>query len=482
MGNASLLFASSATGAVADILHVVIELSYILATALFIIGIKRLGSPATARKGNQLASLGMLIGVAVTLLDRQILDFEWIIAGLIIGGLVGAVAAKRVEMTSMPELVALFNGFGGAASALVAWGELERTAGSGLDLQALISIGLSVFIGALTFTGSFVAFGKLKGFISGRPITFPGQNVFNILLIVAMLVLTVLFAIDPTQETFFWIVLGVSLLLGVLTVIPIGGADMPVVISLLNSYSGLAASMAGFVLNNHLLIVSGALVGAAGLILTNIMCKAMNRSLTNVLFGAFGGGDGAAAAGAGGAVGDLSIRETNAEDVALQCAYANKVVIVPGYGLAVAQAQHVIKEVANILEEKGVQVKYAIHPVAGRMPGHMNVLLAEADVPYDQLYDMDDINPEFPSTDVVLIIGANDVVNPAAKTNPASPIYGMPVLNVEEAKRTIVFKRSMSPGFAGIDNELFYKENNQMFFGDAKKSLQALVAALKEVE
>ena len=456
-----------------------IQLLYLVATAFFIRGIKLLNSPATARKGNQLAAIGMLIGMVVTLFDKHIVSFELIVAGLVIGGLVGAVAAKKVAMTAMPEMVAIFNGFGGAASALVAWGEFARTPDvTSFDTTGLITIGLSIFIGALTFTGSFIAFGKLKGFISGGAITFPGLNIINIGSMVAMLVLIGIFAFDPTNMTIFWIIMGVSLLIGVTSVIPIGGADMPVVISLLNSYSGIAASMAGFVLQNNLLIVSGALVGAAGLILTNIMCKAMNRSLTNVIFGSFGG-DGAG--GGSGAGGDKTVRETSAEDLAIQIAYASKVVIVPGYGLAVAQAQHVVKEVAAKLESRGVQVKYGIHPVAGRMPGHMNVLLAEADVPYDQLKDMDEINPEFASTDVVLIIGANDVVNPLAKTDPGGPIYGMPILNVDEAKRTIVFKRSLSVGYAGIDNPLFYAEKNQMFFGDAKKSLQALNEALNDV-
>ncbi|HCD53447.1 MAG TPA: NAD synthetase [Balneolaceae bacterium] len=456
-----------------------IQLLYLVATAFFIRGIKLLNSPATARKGNQLAAIGMLIGMVVTLFDKHIVSFELIVAGLVIGGLVGAVAAKKVAMTAMPEMVAIFNGFGGAASALVAWGEFARTPDvTSFDTTGLITIGLSIFIGALTFTGSFIAFGKLKGFISGGAITFPGLNIINIGSMIAMLVLIGIFAFDPTNMTIFWIIMGVSLLIGVTSVIPIGGADMPVVISLLNSYSGIAASMAGFVLQNNLLIVSGALVGAAGLILTNIMCKAMNRSLTNVIFGSFGG-DGAG--GGSGAGGDKTVRETSAEDLAIQIAYASKVVIVPGYGLAVAQAQHVVKEVAAKLESRGVQVKYGIHPVAGRMPGHMNVLLAEADVPYDQLKDMDEINPEFASTDVVLIIGANDVVNPLAKTDPGGPIYGMPILNVDEAKRTIVFKRSLSVGYAGIDNPLFYAEKNQMFFGDAKKSLQALNEALNDV-
>lgn len=458
-----------------------IQIVYLVAMAFFIFGIKRLSSPATARSGNQLAATGMLIGVAATLFDQQILSFDLIIAGLIVGAVIGVIAARTVAMTAMPEMVAIFNGFGGGASALVAWGEYTR-AGNEIMLwsgQDLATAGLGIMIGALTFTGSFIAFGKLQGFISGRPVTFPGQNIFNLLLTLLLFVLIGFLITDPTNLTLFWSLFALALLLGVLTVLPIGGADMPVVIALLNSYSGIAASMAGFVINNNLLIISGALVGAAGLILTNIMCKAMNRTLGNVLFGAFGGGGEAVAAGE---TGDLSVQKTTAEDVAIQCGYARKVVIVPGYGLAVAQAQHTLKEVAARLEEKGVTVKYGIHPVAGRMPGHMNVLLAEADVPYDQLYDMEQINPEFESTDVVLVIGANDVVNPAAKTNPASPIYGMPVLDVEKAKRTIVFKRSLSPGFAGIDNELFYAENNQMFFGDAKKSLQDLSAALKQLE
>lgn len=458
----------------------VIQLVYLVATGIFIFGIKRLGSPATARSGNQLAALGMLIGVVVTLFDQQILSFDFIIAGIVVGAAIGAFAAKKVEMTAMPEMVAIFNGFGGGASALVAWGEFSRAAEPTLfATQDLITIGLSILIGSITFTGSFIAFGKLKGFISGNPITFPGHNIFNALLTIGTLGLVGWLTYDPTHQVVFWVMFGVALFLGILTVIPIGGADMPVVISLLNSYSGIAASMAGFVINNNLLIISGALVGAAGLILTNIMCQAMNRTLGNVLFGAFGGDSGSSAGPATDT--DQTVHETTPDDVALQCAYANRVIIVPGYGLAVAQAQHTLKEVADKLEGRGVEVKYGIHPVAGRMPGHMNVLLAEADVPYDQLYDMEQINPEFKSTDVVLVIGANDVVNPVAKTEPGSPIYGMPIMNVDEAKRTIVFKRSLSPGFAGIDNPLFYKDSNQMFFGDAKKSLQALGQALNEV-
>lgn len=456
-----------------------VQLMYLLAMSLFIIGIKKLGSPATARSGNKMASVGMLLGVLVTLFDKEIVSLEWIALGLLVGGIIGVIIAKRVEMTSMPEMVAIFNGLGGGASALVAWGEFARSGSLGFDYTGLTAIGVSILIGSLTFTGSLIAFGKLNGSITGKPITFPGQNLLNMLLFASVFVLVLLFVITPESPLFFWLVLAGALLLGITFVIPIGGADMPVIISLLNSLSGVAASMAGFVVGNNLLIISGALVGAAGLILTNIMCKAMNRSLINVLFGAFGG---TSTVANDGYTGDRSIKETFADDVAIQCVYARKVVIVPGYGLAVAQAQHVIKELANLLEEKGVTVKYAIHPVAGRMPGHMNVLLAEADVPYDQLYDMDQINPEFESTDVVLIVGANDVVNPAARTNPGSPIYGMPVLNVDYAKRTIVFKRSMNPGFAGIENELFFSEKNQMFFGDAKKSLQSLVNAVKELE
>lgn len=455
-----------------------IQLIYLVATGLFIVGIKRLGSPSTARSGNILASLGMLTGVVITLFDREIVTFEFIIAGILIGSLIGVIAAKKIQMTAMPELVAILNGLGGAASALVAWGEVTRHNPVLLETHVLATTGLSVLVGAVTLTGSLIAFGKLRGILPGGRVALPGQNYINLLLSAAALGLVGWYTVSPEYQLAFWLLFGLSLLIGIATVMPIGGADMPVVISLLNSYSGIAASMAGFVLGNNLLIISGALVGAAGLILTNIMCQAMNRTLFDVLFGAFGGG-GAVAADSDT---DKSYQQTFADDVAIQCSYAQRVVIAPGYGLAVAQAQHTLKEVANLLEEKGVEVKYAIHPVAGRMPGHMNVLLAEADVPYDQLFDMDEINPQFKSTDVVLIIGANDVVNPSAKTTPGSPIYGMPILNVDEAKRTIVFKRSMSPGYAGIDNDLFYYETNQMFFGDAKKSLQELANAIKELD
>jgi len=461
------------------ILEISVELIYMVAIALFVIGLKRMTSPATARTGNQMAAVAMFIGVIVTMLDRNILNFELIIAGIVVGGLIGGVAAKKVEMTSMPEMVALFNGVGGLSSVLVALGEYYRynATGQTMNVDAIITVGLSVLIGAVTFTGSIMAFAKLKGIITGNPISFPLQTALNGFLLFVAFVATAFVVVDQSNELLFLSVLGIAVVLGVLVVLPIGGADMPVVISLLNSYSGVAASMAGFVLGNKLLIVAGALVGSAGLILTIIMCKAMNRSLTNVLFGAFGGDKNAV----DNRDIDKSYREMMAEDVAILTAYAQRVVIVPGYGLAVAQAQHVVREVADILESKGVDVRYGIHPVAGRMPGHMNVLLAEANIPYNQLYDMDDINPDFEKTDVVLIIGANDVVNPDARENPASPIYGMPILNVDYAKATIVLKRSMNPGFAGIDNVLFYKQNNYMYFGDAKKSLQNLVTALKEL-
>ncbi len=455
-----------------------IQLSYLIATGLFISGLKKLGSPATARQGNQWASIGMLIGIVVTLFDHQILHFQWIIAGMIVGSAIGIYIARTVEMTGMPEMVALLNGLGGGASVLVAGGEYLRDPLI-LSPDALFTVGMSVFIGAVTFTGSIMAYGKLAGKLPGNPITFAGQKPLNGVLAALATFASIYMIYEPTNV---WILAGIAILsfaLGVMFVLPIGGADMPVVISLLNSLSGVAASATGFVLNNSLLIVSGALVGASGIILTMIMCKAMNRPLSNVLFGAFGGDGGSAVAATGD--GSKTIREVKSDDVAVMTAYASRVVIVPGYGLAVAQAQHVIREVAAFLEAKNVDVKYGIHPVAGRMPGHMNVLLAEANVPYPQLYDMDDINPELESTDVVLVVGANDVVNPAARTNPASPIFGMPILDVDKAKAVVILKRSMNTGFAGIDNDLFYLPNAYMYFGDAKKSLQGLLGALKEL-
>jgi NAD(P) transhydrogenase subunit beta len=471
-----------------ETIQILLQAGYMISSVLFILGLKNLSSPATARKGNAMAALAMLFGVIITLLDNQILGFDLMIVGILIGSLVGIVAAKKVEMTSMPELVALFNGFGGIASSLVALGEIAKFYSQTLYASGEITasvwgsfpiVGLSILIGTVTFSGSMVAFGKLSGKISGSAIIYTGQHFINALMFVGSIALVIVLCITPSMISLWIPIIVLALILGITFVIPIGGADMPVVISLLNSLSGIAASAAGFVINNELLIVAGALVGASGLILTNIMCKAMNRTLFDVLFKTFGQAPGAASATDGGA--PKIVRETTADDLAVLLAYSEKVVIVPGYGLAVAQGQHAIKEVSNILEAKGVKVSYGIHPVAGRMPGHMNVLLAEADISYDLLFDMDEINPDMPTTDVVLVIGANDVVNPDALENSASPIYGMPIINVHEAKQTVVFKRSMNPGFAGIDNPLFYKENNQMFFGDAKKSLQNLVKALGEV-
>ena len=459
-----------------------IQLTYLVAASLFIIGLKKLGSPATARNGNLLASVGMLLAVIATLLDRQVLNYQMILLSLAIGSAVGAIAAYKVQMTEMPQMVGLLNGLGGAASALVAVGEFWRLVGSDavIPLDANISILLDVFIGGVTFTGSMVAFAKLQGLISGSPITFPLQQPINALLLIAYVASSVYFLATPANLPIFLALVAISLLLGVMFVIPIGGGDMPVVISLLNSLSGVAASAAGFVVMNNMLIIAGALVGASGLILTQIMCKAMNRTLFSVLFGAFGkaGGSGG---GAGAAGGDKNVRSVDPEEAAMMLGYARSVVVVPGYGMAVAQAQHSVRELADQLEKLGVDVKYAIHPVAGRMPGHMNVLLAEANVPYTQLYDMDDINQQFDQTDVALVIGANDVVNPAARHDSASPIYGMPILEVDRAKQTIVIKRGMSTGFAGVDNELFYKDKTTMLFGSAKDAVAKLVSEVKQL-
>jgi NAD(P) transhydrogenase subunit beta len=459
-----------------------IQLTYLVAASLFIIGLKKLGSPATARDGNSLAAVGMLLAVIATLLDRQVLNYQMILLGLAIGSAVGAIAAYKVQMTEMPQMVGLLNGLGGAASALVAVGEFWRLVGSDavIPLDANISILLDVFIGGVTFTGSMVAFAKLQGLISGSPITFPLQQPINALLLIAYVASSVYFLATPANLPVFLALVAISLLLGVMFVIPIGGGDMPVVISLLNSLSGVAASAAGFVVMNNMLIIAGALVGASGLILTQIMCKAMNRSLFSVLFGAFGKAGGASG-GAGGGAGDKNVRSVDPEEAAMMLGYARSVVVVPGYGMAVAQAQHSVRELADQLEKLGVDVKYAIHPVAGRMPGHMNVLLAEANVPYTQLYDMDDINQQFDQTDVALVIGANDVVNPAARHDSASPIYGMPILEVDRAKQTIVIKRGMSTGFAGVDNELFYKDKTTMLFGSAKDAVAKLVSEVKQL-
>ncbi|HEY9902856.1 MAG TPA: NAD(P)(+) transhydrogenase (Re/Si-specific) subunit beta [Candidatus Sericytochromatia bacterium] len=467
-----------------DFLPTGIELSYLVAAALFILGLKKLGSPATARQGNLWAAIGMLLAVVATLLDRQVLNYQMILVGLIIGSVIGAIAAYKVEMTDMPQMVGLLNGLGGAASALVAIGEFWRLLSSGepVTLDATITIILGVLIGGVTLTGSFVAFAKLQGLLPGAPMTFPLQQPINALLLISFFVASGYLLVTPENLSIFLGLVAISLVLGVLFVLPIGGGDMPVVISLLNSYSGLAASAAGFVVMNNMLIIAGALVGASGIILTQIMCKAMNRSLTSVLFGAFGGGGTSGAAGASGSGNqDKTVKSVDPEEAAMMLGYARSVVIIPGYGMAVAQAQHSVRELADQLEGKGVEVKYAIHPVAGRMPGHMNVLLAEANVPYPQLYDMDDINPQFEETDVALVIGANDVVNPAARTDAASPIYGMPILEVDKAKHAIVIKRGMSTGFAGVDNDLFYKDKTMMLFGSAKDVVAKLVSEVKQL-
>jgi H+-translocating NAD(P) transhydrogenase subunit beta len=467
---------------VSDFLPTGIQLTYLVAASLFILGLKKLGSPATARNGNVVAAVGMLLAIVATMLDQHVLNYEMILLGLAIGTGIGAIAAYKVQMTEMPQMVGLLNGLGGAASALIAVAEFWRLMGTSqpIPLDVNISMLLDVLIGGVTLTGSFLAFAKLQGLISGTPITFPFQQPFNILLLGAYLAGSAYLIITPDSLPIFLGVVAVSLVLGVMFVIPIGGGDMPVVISLLNSLSGVAAAAAGFVVMNNMLIIAGALVGASGLILTEIMCKAMNRSLFSVLFSAFGSAA-ASGGGAAGSVGDQTVRSIDPEEGAMMLGYARNVVIVPGYGMAVAQAQHSVRELADQLERMGVDVKYAIHPVAGRMPGHMNVLLAEANVPYTQLYDMEDINPQFEQADVALVIGANDVVNPAARSDTNSPIYGMPILEVDRAKQTIVIKRGMSTGFAGVDNELFYKDKTTMLFGSAKDMVSKLVSEVKQL-
>lgn len=460
-----------------------IALTYLVAAVLFILGLKRLSSPATARSGNLLASVGMLLAIVATLLYTEILTFRWILVGIAIGGGAGGTLARTVKMTAMPQMVALLNGFGGGASVLIASAEYLRplAGGPANAPDVTVSIMLSVVIGAVTFSGSMIAFAKLQELMSGRAITYMLQRTGNLLLFVVIAGLAAYLAASPPAPGSFLTLGLLALLLGVLVVIPIGGADMPVVISLLNSYSGLAAAMTGFVLHNNALIISGALVGASGMILTQIMCRAMNRSLANVLFGTFGAAAAGPAGGGDPAADGRVVRDVSPEDAAILLSYARTVVVVPGYGLAVAQAQHNVRELGDLLEDRGVQVKYGIHPVAGRMPGHMNVLLAEAHVPYPQLHEMERINPELPRTDVVVVIGANDVVNPDAREKTDSPLYGMPILNVDEATTVIVMKRSLNPGFAGIDNPLFYRENTRMLFGDARESLTRLVQEVKNM-
>jgi len=452
-------------------------LLYLVASALFILGLKLLSSPKTARRGNLLGALGMLIAVVVTLLDQRILDFTYILAGLLVGTLLGLVVAKRVQMTSMPQMVGILNGFGGGASALVAYSEYLRLGPAAADAtpDVLVTLVLSLLIGTVTQIGSLIASAKLNGTMRGAPILYPMQKQVNALLFLATLVMGGFFVADPTLWMLPILIVGLAAILGVTSVIPIGGADMPVVISLMNSYSGLAGAMTGFVLSNNVLIIAGTLVGTSGLILTNIMCKAMNRSLANVLF---------AGVGTDYQPGEEVKEERRVirytpEDAAFILESAQSVIIVPGYGLAVAQAQHVLQELARQLIDRGATVRYAIHPVAGRMPGHMNVLLAEANVPYDLLVEMDQINDDFQNTDVALVIGANDVVNPAARTKKDSPLYGMPILNVDQARTVMIVKRSLNPGFAGEGNELFYDKKTMMVFGDAKAVVTSLVGLLK---
>lgn len=450
--------------------------TYIVAAVLFIYGLKLLTSPVTARRGNLLSAVGMFLAVSATLLNEEIIDFRWLLIGIALGSVIGALFARLVKMTQMPEMVALFNGFGGIASLLVGWGAYHVMPLAGLFVMTTVF--LAVLIGGVTFSGSLIAWGKLSEVLPGRPILFRGQTLLNGALVVVILIGGSLFLSAP--ETGYPIFLGITLLslvLGVMVVIPIGGADMPVVISLLNSYSGIAACAAGLAITNNILIVAGAFVGASGIILTNVMCKAMNRSLYNVLFGGFG------AVTKGGAEADVEgeVKPISAQDTYYILEAASAVAFVPGYGLAVSQAQHVLKELGDLLEEKGTEVSYAIHPVAGRMPGHMNVLLAEADVPYEKLIEMEQINRRIGSIDVCVIIGANDIVNPAAREDTHSSIYGMPIIEVDRSKTVIVLKRSMAPGFAGIDNRLFYKENTRMLFGDAKESIGQIVAEFKNV-
>jgi NAD(P) transhydrogenase subunit beta len=459
----------------------VINLMYVVAAVGLILGIKGLSSPATARRGNVIAAAGMLIAVAFTFASPAIDSYGLIILGIGIGSVIGAVSARKVKMTAMPQMVALFNGVGGGAAALVAASEFHRLApeSGAVPGDTLGAIMFSALIGSISFSGSLVAFAKLQELVTGAPITFAGQQALNGFVFAAALVFAI---VGGATEAGVWMVLLLvaALLFGVLLVLPIGGADMPVVISFLNAFTGLATASSGFTLDNNALIIGGALVGASGTLLTILMSRAMNRSLGNVLFSAFGAAPaGAAVAGAGS--NGQTVREISPDDLAVMLSYARQVMIVPGYGLAVAQAQHAVRELADMLEGKGVHVKYAIHPVAGRMPGHMNVLLAEADVPYPQLLDMDDANPEFPRTDVALVIGANDVTNPAARSNRESPLYGMPILDVDRAENVIVLKRSMSPGFAGVDNDLYYNPRTAMLFGDAKSSLERLIVAAKSL-
>lgn len=456
---------------------------YIISAVLFIIGIKQLGNAQTAVRGNTISAVGMFLAVVTAVLSDLHLQYMWIIIAIILGSLVGVISAKKVEMTAMPEMIALFNGFGGIASLLVAYSEYQSYVSRNtiLDISSgqLLIIVATVFIGGITFTGSLIAWAKLSGKLTSKPIIYAGQKITNIILIVALLVISGMFAFYYNGYVdgyiLFIVITIISLVAGITFVIPIGGGDMPVVISLLNSFSGVAACVAGFAISNTILVVTGALVGSSGIILTNIMCKAMNRKLKNVLFSGFG----SSSTSSSGSATTGEVKPISAEDTYLILEAASNVLIVPGYGMAVAQAQHTVAELAAQLEENGCEVNFAIHPVAGRMPGHMNVLLAEANVPYEQLKEMDDVNPNIENVDVCIIIGANDIVNPASREDEGSPIYGMPIINVDYAKTVIVLKRSMNAGFAGIENPLFFKENTRMLFGDAKQTVQELVAEFK---
>jgi NAD(P) transhydrogenase subunit beta len=479
---AAYILASGPTGASLDAIggrELAVQLTYLVSSVLFILGLRSLTKTDQARRGMQMAALGMVFAIVGTMLNQEILTYSWIIGGLILGTVLGYPLGKFVPMTAMPQRIAFSHMFGALAATLVGVGEyyhgVQAPDAVGMERFKMAAIGFEVLFGSLTVTGSFMAFGKLQEFITGKPITYPGQNVTNLLLFGAAFAAFVYLIFNPGQVTVFYVMLAVGFAIGVLMVLPIGGADMPVVVSLLNSYAGLAASATGFAIDNDVLIIAGALDGASGFILSIIMSKAMNRSFGNVLFGAFG----SAPTASGKTSEGLVAKSISAEDAAVQLAYAQKVVFVPGYGMAVAQAQHQVRELAELIEKNGGDVKYAIHPVAGRMPGHMNVLLAEANVPYDKMYDMEEINDQFGETDVAVVIGANDVVNPAAKTDETSPIFGMPILNVYEARSIIVLKRGMNPGFAGIENELFFDEKTNMLFGDAKSSLTKLVSEVK---
>jgi NAD(P) transhydrogenase subunit beta len=452
-----------------------IEFSYLLASILFILGLKGLSHPETAKRGMHLAEFGMLMAIVGTLLHHEIITFTWIITGLVVGSLIGLAMGVWVPMTAMPQRTALSHAFGAFAAALVGVSEYYRLGGH-LDTITMGALGFEVMLGALTTTGSLLAFAKLQGMIRGTPMTYRGQNLFNMALLASTIGIFIYLVFVPGSMPLFFIMVGLALLFGILLVLPIGAADMPVVMSLLNSYAGLASAATGFVLSNNVLIIAGTLDGFSGFILSVLMCRAMNRSITNVLFGAFGS---AAQAAIGPEGSQGTMREVNLEDVAVQLAYAKQVVFVPGYGMATAQAQHAVRELADTLEKRGVSVKYGIHPVAGRMPGHMNVLLAEANVPYSSLYELEQINPEMSATDVAIVIGANDVVNPDARDNPASPISGMPIIEVDRAKSVVVLKRGQGKGFSGLENPLFFKDVTGMLYGDAKESLTRLVQAVQ---